>query len=265
MLAGSGSVTAGEMRWDLPCGVYAVADHQVDVFRTAPGWSAASIARLKAILSPDEQRRADRFYQEIDFRRHVVGRGLLRLLLGQCFGVAPDRLCFQDGQFGKPALAGEVSPRLQFNLSHSGDLIVIAIVPGHAVGVDVEKIRPDIALDRIAQDFFSPQECASLATLDGPSQLDGFYACWTRKEAWIKARGEGLSLPLRQFDVSVAPDQPAQLLGTRPDPAEAGRWMLSDLDVGSGYRAALAVNGSGWRLKTWQWPAGFSLCGSSVA
>jgi 4'-phosphopantetheinyl transferase len=258
MLAGSGSVTEGRMRWNMVHGSFAVADDQVDVFRTAPGWSAASIAELKAILLPDEQRRADRFYREIDFRRYVVGRGLLRVLLGRCLRAAPDRLCFEDGPFGKPGLAGEAQARLQFNVSHSGDVILIAIAPGRAVGVDVEHVRPDIALEGIARRFFSQHECASLAALDAPSRPDGFYACWTRKEAYIKARGEGLSLPLRQFDVSVPPDQPARLLKTRPDTAEAQRWTLLDLDVGSGYRAALAVERSGWRLKTWEWPAGYS-------
>ncbi len=110
-----------------------------------------------------------------------------------------------------------------------------------------------MAVEAIAEHFFSPRERAALATLEPSRQCHGFFACWTRKEAYIKAHGEGLSLPLDGFDVSLLPGETARLLGTRPDPAEAQRWVLRQLDVGRGYTAAVAVEGTGWRLRTWDW------------
>src|SRR5205814_8583301 len=105
----------------------------------------------------------------------------------------------------------------------------------------------------IARRFFSEQEASALAALPVPLQRDAFFACWTRKEAYIKARGEGFSLPLDRFDVAFLPGEAARLIHTRPDPAEAARWDLRNVDVAEGYKAALAVEGSGWNLTCRDW------------
>jgi 4'-phosphopantetheinyl transferase len=242
----------GNCEWRTPPGDLIVLADEVHVWRTRVSWPASHIAVLRETLSPDEQEKADRFHFEIDRRRYVVTRGLLRRLLARCLGTRPDELRFDYSEFGKPSLAaGFAQTRLRFNVSHSGDLILIAIATGRAVGVDVERIRTDMNVDQIAQRFFSVGERTALAALAAELQHDVFFACWTRKEAYIKAMGEGLSMPLDQFDVSILPGQDARLLATRPDAAEAQRWILRDLDVAPGYRAALAVEGSGWQLKTW--------------
>jgi 4'-phosphopantetheinyl transferase len=125
---------------------------------------------------------------------------------------------------------------------------------GRAIGVDVEKVRSDLEADRIAARFFSPSERRALQSVPEHLRLGAFFDCWTRKEAYIKAIGGGLSLPLDQFDVSFRPGDPARLLATRPEPAEAGRWAIRALDMGADYRAAVAVEGADWRLEIWDWP-----------
>ncbi len=244
-------------QWRPPPAVYDVSDDLVHIWRTGAHWSDGAIATLRGWLAADERQAVDRFRFAVDRTRYIVGHGLLRRLLGQCLGTAPDRLVFRNGPFGKPELVdSDDRRRLQFNLSHSGELVLVAVARGRSVGIDVEEIRSEVPAAAIAGRFFSPRENAALAALDEPRRRAGFYTCWTRKEAYIKARGEGLSLALDRFDVSVDPDAPARLLATRPDPAEARRWTLADLEVGRGHRAALAVERAGWQLRAWEWPAG---------
>jgi len=147
-----------------------------------------------------------------------------------------------------------VKAPLRFNVSHSGELLLVAVTLHRAIGVDIEQIRRDMCVTEIAGRFFSATERNALTALARDLQHDAFFDCWTRKEAYIKAMGDGLSLPLHQFDVAFRPGEPAQLLATRPDGAEACRWRLSQLDVADGYKAALAVEGSQWTLNCWDWP-----------
>jgi 4'-phosphopantetheinyl transferase len=207
---------------------------------------------LETILSADERERVRRFYFERDRTRWRVERACLRMLLGGYLGVPPGTLSFGYGRFGKPHLNGLETP-LQFNASHSGHILLIAIMLDRAIGIDVERIRSNLSVLDIAERFFSPLERAALAALPETLRTNAFFDCWTRKEAYIKARGEGLSLPLNGFDVSFLPGEPAQLLATRPDAAEASRWRLRELDVADGYKAALAVEGAQWRLKCFDW------------
>jgi 4'-phosphopantetheinyl transferase len=228
---------------------------EVLVWRISLDLAASGLERLRLVLSPDERERANRFHFEVDRRRSVVGRGYLRLLLGEILDLPADKLQFASDEFGKPGLipAAQGLP-LQFNLSHSGDLILIAITKGRAVGIDVERIRTDLNVDEVAARFFSATERKLLASLAGPERHEAFFTCWTRKEAYLKARGVGLSAPLDQFDVSFLPNEQARLLETRHDPDDAGRWRLLPLGVSAGYVAALAANGSNWELKCWDLP-----------
>jgi len=234
-------------------GNYTLPDDEVHVWQTTLDMAASGFAKLQQILSPDERERADRFHFEVDRRRAVIGRGWLRLLLGQILNLPANELQFEYDEFEKPGLIPGQDLPLQFNVSHSGDLILIAIAIGRAVGVDVERIRTDLDPDSIAARFFSAGERKILASLAGPARYQAFFTCWTRKEAYLKARGVGLSLPLDQFDVSFLPNEVPRLLATRPDPAEAGRWRLEALDVAAGYVAALVAPASAWKLKCWNW------------
>jgi 4'-phosphopantetheinyl transferase len=179
---------------------------------------------------------------------------VLRAILGRTLNRAPESLSFCYGSHGKPALAGESDgATIRFNVSHSHGIALYAVTRGRELGVDLEHIRFDLEVAEIAERFFSRREIAMLRTLPTELQCQAFFHCWTRKEAYIKARGEGLSLPLDQFDVSLIPGEPAALLGTQPDPSEASRWSVQELFPAPGYAAALAVRAHGLRLTCWQW------------
>ncbi|MEW6406565.1 MAG: 4'-phosphopantetheinyl transferase superfamily protein, partial [Chloroflexota bacterium] len=156
---------------------------------------------------------------------------------------------FTKGEFGKPILLH--SDGIDFNLAHSGDLALVAVARGRKVGVDVERIRQNTDLEKIARRYFSPREVSELLALPENQRFIGFFNCWTRKEAYIKAHGLGLSMPLDSFDVSLAPGEPAVLRETRPAPNEAAHWMLLALNVASDYAATLAVEGKNLEFRYW--------------
>jgi len=209
-------------------------------------------ALLSRCLSPDERGRAGRFRFDRDRRRYIAARGTLRCLLGSYAGLAPTQVQFRYGPHGKPAMAPPFDA-LRFNIAHAEGLALYAFAIGRDLGIDVERIRPDIAYGQLAERVFSRREIEELRAVPGHLQAAAFFTAWTRKEAYLKARGDGLVVPLDQFDVTLLPGEPAQLLATRPDPAEARRWTLTALDVGEDYQAALAVEGAGFRLMTWDW------------
>jgi 4'-phosphopantetheinyl transferase len=194
---------------------------------------------LAALLAGDERERASRFRFDRDRLRFIAGRAQLRMLLGHYLQTNPHTIGFRYGPYGKPELtAGE----LQFNLSHSGPQMLVAVTRIGDVGVDLELDTTDMAREQIAEQFFSPAEVATLRGLPTACQPRAFLACWTRKEAFIKARGDGLQLALDSFDVSLAPGQPVALVRTAWSHSEPTEWSLADLSDGlAGYVAALAV------------------------
>jgi 4'-phosphopantetheinyl transferase len=234
-------------------GANSLVDDEVCVWRVSLNGSASEIGGLKLMLSSEELERAERFRFEADWQRSIIGRGCLRFLLGKILNLPANGLRFEYDELGKPRLIPIQENGLRFNVSHSGDLVLIAITKDRAVGVDVEKIRADLDLDGLAARFFSINECIGLASLTGPEKYEAFFTCWTRKEAYLKARGDGLSMPLDQFDVSVLPHQEARLLESRHDPAEATRWTLQPVGVPAGYVATVAAAGSDWKLQCRDW------------
>jgi 4'-phosphopantetheinyl transferase len=230
----------------------------VQVWRAALDLPESQVRSLWYTLTADERRRAERYVFEQDRTHFVVARGLLRVLLGRYLRQDPPHLRFIYGPHGKPALATDTGGvALRFNVSHSHGLALYAVTRGREVGVDVESIRPEVVQEKVAEHFFSPHEVAVLRALPTPLQATAFFACWTRKEAYIKAKGEGLSLPLDQFAVSLAPGEPAALLHTAWDPQEAACWALQDLAPAPGYRAAVAVAGHDWHLTCWDGPVAY--------
>ena len=213
----------------------------IHVWRLRQSTTGADVARFRSLLSIDETQRADRFRFDKDRNQFTIARGVLRCLVGNYLGSDPGHVRFQFSTKGKPSLAQPQDCTLQFNIAHSGDLILLAFCRNQRLGVDVEQIRSDFATDDIAERFFSSAERAALRELATEQRVAAFFRCWTQKEAYIKATGDGLSLPLHQFDVSVRPGEPAQLLATRPDPLEATRWRMFHLDVDPGYAAALVA------------------------
>lgn len=208
--------------------------------------------RLEPVLSPDEIQRANRFRFAEHRRRFIIARGCLRSLLGAYLQTAADELFFAYSAKGKPTLDVRHQSHLRFNLSHSGEIAVFAFALGRNLGVDVELIRQDIDVEEIPKRFFSTAEQKALEALQGEHKVQGFFNCWTRKEAYVKAVGSGLSLPLRDFDVSLTPGDEAQLLATRPDAALASRWSMASLDFGKEYAAAVIVEGKLEKIKVGQ-------------
>jgi 4'-phosphopantetheinyl transferase len=196
---------------------------------------------LRELLSHEEQERAARYRFDRHRNEFILTRGSLRVLLSSYLGSSPGSLAFSYSPQGKPALANQVTD-LRFNVSHTEGLAALAFGRAREIGVDVEKTGRDCEARKLAERFFSESERQFISRLSGPALHEAFFRCWTRKEAYIKAKGGGLSIPLDQFDVSIAEGEPVALLGTRPDPAEASRWTLHDLPVKAGYAAALAVS-----------------------
>ncbi len=206
---------------------------------------ATHVKRFRQMLTPDEQDRADHFHFRCDRSRWIVARGLLRTILARYLNTDPREIRFAYGARGKPALAADHGdPSLTFNLSHTDDLAAYAIGRVTEIGVDVERIRPLPELEQIAECFFSHVEHAALMELPVSSRGVGFFNCWTRKEAYIKATGDGLAHPLDCFDVSLAPDEPATLLHVDGAPWQASEWSLMALTPAPDVSGALAVRGT---------------------
>lgn len=201
--------------------------------------SAAEVSACTQLLSTEERERALRFRVEHARNTFVLTRATLRCLLAQYLGSTPQEVCFRYECNGKPVFAGNCG--LVFNVSHTEGLALLAFAKERAIGVDVEKVRSEIEVEMLAERFFSIRERKALQALAGDELRAAFFRCWTRKEAYIKAKGDGLSLPLHEFDVSIEASDCDALLATRPDPAEAGRWTLCDVSIGPGYAAAVAV------------------------
>ena len=202
--------------------------------------SAEEMERCYEVLSPEERTRAQRFLVEPPRRAFILTRGTLRLLLAKYLDRAPNNLSFRYTKFGKPLL--NEGNELRFNVSHTEGVALLAFARGTEVGVDVEKIRPVKDLKDLANRFFSVSERQKLNELELEDELHAaFFRCWTRKEAYIKGKGEGLSIPLHQFDVSIERGETQALIATRPEASEADRWLVRDIRFDGSYAAALAI------------------------
>lgn len=206
---------------------------------------ADQVDELYRVLSADERERARRYRRAADQDRFVVARGMLRRVLSRYLASEPQEIRFGYGMYGKPELPDQA---VRFNLSHSGVLALCAIARDRAVGVDVECERPILEIDQIARRYFSSEEYLTLARLPQSLRARAFLECWTRKEAYVKARGEGLLFPLNAFTVAVALGEPAALLENTIHPDDVYRWSFRSLDPAPGYVGALAVEGPAWRL-----------------
>jgi 4'-phosphopantetheinyl transferase len=220
---------------------HALGADEIHIWHADPAQTAFDGSALRNLLSADELARMMRFRFEDDRRNFLFGRGMLRILLASYLGASPAELLFAYSAHGKPGLATS-SDGLEFNLSHSNGTLLIAISQRRKIGVDIERIRHDIEINEIAGRFFSPAERQALDQMFDHSRPNAFFHCWTRKEAWLKARGDGLSFPLSAFDVlDVRADGTVKLV-TRPDPAEALRWSIFSVTAPQGYAAAVAVS-----------------------
>jgi 4'-phosphopantetheinyl transferase len=198
------------------------------------------ISEFWNLLSEDERTRAERFRSDRHRERFIFCRGRLREILSGYWDVHPKAIRFCKGTGGKPAIASD-NPGIRFNLSHSGGYALFAIAYGREVGVDVEVLQPKPKAAALVERFFSSNEKAAFRKLEADQENEAFLAGWTRKEAFVKALGQGLRFSLDRFDVSLAPGDQNALLSVVGAPEEVRRWSLRDIDLGPGFRAALAV------------------------
>lgn len=224
------------VEWGEPSGTLHLPEHTVHIWRVSLAGAATSLERVRAMLSQDERERAARFRFRRDEERFVIAHGRLRTVLGRYLGVPGQELRFQNEPKGKPSLADAVSD-IRFNLAHSAELALFAVTRGNDVGVDIERVRPGISLEKIAERFFSAREAAELHSLPREERQAAFFRCWTRKEAFLKALGEGLAFGVTRF--------------TAP---EGALWTLRDLDPTPGYAGAVAVRGPIHELRRWRYP-----------
>jgi len=218
----------------------------VDIWRVALETTRTHAECYRKLLCQEERQRAGRFRREVDQLRFIVSRAALRTILGNLLGAPANELQFRYGVAGKPEMATPAArDAVFFNVSHAHDLAAIAVTRHHTLGIDVEYPRRDGMIMDIAERFFSPLEFQALQGLPSQDRTTAFYRCWTRKEAYLKALGTGLSKSLESFDVSLTAAGGAELLADRGDPSAPERWSLCDLEVPSPYLGTLAIEARG--------------------
>ncbi len=204
------------------------------------------VARLAEILSGDERARADRF-RTLDLRRRfIVARALMRRVLAAYVRADPASLQIGYGRRGKPWL--QDGSGVCFNLSHAGDFSLFAVVREREVGVDIEAMAADVDCASVARLAFSPEECEALAGLPPVARREAFFEIWVRKEAYVKARGEGLAYPTRSFSVSHVPGRENALVRNDDQAHGPGAWRVTEIAAPQGFKAAVAASGTDWSV-----------------
>lgn len=235
--------------WSTPRTAVTLAAHELHIWRASLDAPPASLQRLSTYLLPAESARAQRFVFPGDRDHFIVGRGILRVLLSRYLRQPPTGIHILEGGRGKPYLSGEGDDSLlRFNVSHSHGLALYVFAVQREVGIDIEKIRPEFATAEIAERYFSPQEREELRRLPAGLRSEGFFLCWTRKEAYVKARGDGLQISLDSFEVSLTPGQPAIL-----NSADSARWSLRSFCPAPQCAAAVVAEGSGENIDFFDW------------
>jgi 4'-phosphopantetheinyl transferase len=240
--------------WDTPPAELELSSHDLDVWRASLDQPEELVARLSQTLNTEEQARAQRFHFERHRRRFTVGRAVLRWIVGYYLKIAADEVQFDYSSHGKPALAAvHHQDTFQFNLSHSQTVGLYAFTHCRKIGIDVEHDHEMKDMEGIASRFFSSREHHKLRQVPAEKRREAFFNCWTRKEAYIKAIGDGLSSPLDRFDVSLAPGDSPQLLSIDGDPQKAALWSVIAFNPVPGYAAAICVERGSYRPRFWQW------------
>ena len=241
------------INWPGPPGNWSLPERAVHVWASSLAADASQVAAYTRTLSPDEIERGARFRFEQHRNRYLTGRGWLRSVLARYLQRQPGELRFEYNANGKPSLHG-IEPALHFNLAHCDDLAVLALTRAAEVGVDVERVRPLRDADDIADRFFSRTESEGLRALAAARKSAAFFNLWTRKEAWLKATGEGLSDSLNQVEVSFLPEDQAQLTRLFGKTDKIQEWTLLELGPAAGFTGAVVARSPKLELACWRWP-----------
>jgi 4'-phosphopantetheinyl transferase len=233
--------------WETPATGLTIHPSEVHIWRAGLELPERALGDLAGTLAADEQLRASRFRFGRHRDRYVAGRGILRSLIGRYLTCDPAEIRFEYGVQGKPSIASpKHGARLDFNLGHSDDLALFAFCLGRKIGIDLERERDIAEMPQLVSRNFSSQESAAWRSLPPGERKAAFFNCWVRKEAFIKAIGEGLSYPLQEFDVSLIPGDTPELLSVSGDANLANEWSLLAIEAAGGFAAAAVVQGSDW-------------------
>jgi 4'-phosphopantetheinyl transferase len=239
--------------WKNPPSDLSLGGNEIHIWRAGvEGAGLETLAACRQLLSSDECQRADRFRFERHRRRFTLCRGLLRLLLGRYLATVPERIEFTYGEHGKPGIGTPASGRsLCLSLAHSRELALLAFSWHRALGIDVEYCRDMPRAQDLARRFFSPDEVDGIMRLPPERRKEGFFRCWTGKEAYVKATGEGFSFPMDRFSVATDPDAPGRLIRVAGAPDAPRIWSMTAFIPAAGYQAALAATGGNAKLRWW--------------
>ena len=239
--------------WQTPPDDLGISPRHVDVWLASTQAGEARVRAYSKSLSREELARAQKFRSKTAYREYIVTRGLLRRTLSDTAGLDLAGVDFLYGEHGKPCLDARAPGKaVAFNVSHSHGLALVALAPGGRLGVDLEKIRPEVEWRDLARRYFSDAECRDLERRGDRDGLRAFYTCWTRKEAFVKALGAGVSYGLKEFDVSIGPEEDYAALTIRSQDEESAGWALKNLPVPDSHVAALAVDRPACNLRLWQ-------------
>jgi 4'-phosphopantetheinyl transferase len=234
--------------WSAPPKSLTLAENEYHVWRSALQCDRAHLGNLEASLNKEEKLRASKFLVADARKRFVLSRSILRELLGRYLKLDAAEITLGSGPYGKPFLDMPAAAPIQFNISHSHEYGAFVFAKRRQVGIDIEKIRPEAAGGDIAKRFFSQGEIEQLAAMTEKDRIAGFFACWTKKEAYIKARGEGLQIPLHSFSVSIADAERQELLD-----GDGSCWSVYPFEPAPGFAGAVASEGKEGRLRLWEW------------
>ena len=243
-----------ELQWGRTIPEKLMLSNEVHVWRVFLDSLEFEVESLLGILSVDELERAKRFHFERDKKRFIVSRGILRNILSYYLGISPQKIIFEYTSQGKPVIAskpGEVPYR--FNLCHSGELALYAVSPGRNIGVDTERVRDDVSVDQVSQKFYSHDEISALENTYEKDRSRLFFQYWTRKEALLKATGEGISFPMDKCDVSLISGSVLSPVILSGNNEEGSRFYVQDLFPGNGYVAAIAIDNSNCNISCWHY------------
>ena len=230
-----------------------ISPQHVDIWLTSTELGEGQVRAYRESLSQGERARAQKFKSDAKYREYIVTRGLLRQTLTSMAGLDIAGVDFLDDEHGKPCLDSRVAGEtIAFNVSHSHGLALVALTPGGRLGVDLEKIRPEVDWLPLARRYFSGTEFRALDEFPEDLRLKAFFTCWTRKEAFVKALGAGVVYGLKEFDVSIDPDEAYAALTLRRPDEDAARWLIKNIPVPGNHVAALVLDRPACQFRLWR-------------